>query len=463
MDPFIQYANTHDGVGIAFWVLGSGPPLLHFPGLPLSNLQTEWEMPQYRQWFERLAETHTVIHFDARGTGLSERDVADLSLDAHVLDVEAVLAKAGVPKTDLFAGSYSGPVGIRFAARRPEAVNRFVLWCTHARHNEVTAKMPPHLNDQRVAVNRLAEVDWDLYIRTYLYRAAGWTEGNMGNQLAALARTSIDPSKFIDALAQYAAFDAVEDLGNVQAETMVLHRPEFVGSNVDVARGLAARIPRARLVLLDGSSVAPFIGDTEAIIGAINSFLDEGRAWETGNWPESRAPGQGGEAGALRTIVFAEVDAAGLMQAHGEKQARELLRDYGRDARGAIQRFGGGDIKALGGGIVGSFGSAQMALECAINLQREAAGRVGEDFRLRVGINTGEPFSGEDDLFAAAVLTAGRIATAGHGGEILVPSVVRELVAGKGFSFGERGELRLGDSEDATRVYELFWNVTAPR
>src|SRR5512139_946716 len=141
MDPLIQYARTSDGLGIAFWVLGNGPPLLHLPGLPLSNLQSEWETPQYRNWFERFAETHTLIHYDARGTGLSEREVPDLSLDAHVLDVEAVLAKAGFPRVDVFAGSYAGPVGIRFAARRPEAVNRLVLWCTHACHQEVTAKM----------------------------------------------------------------------------------------------------------------------------------------------------------------------------------------------------------------------------------------------------------------------------------------------------------------------------------
>jgi len=82
--PLIQYATTSDSVSIAFWTLGSGPPAIFLPALPFANLQVEWEMPAYRRWFERLAERRTVIHYDSRGTGLSDRDVPDLSLDAHL-------------------------------------------------------------------------------------------------------------------------------------------------------------------------------------------------------------------------------------------------------------------------------------------------------------------------------------------------------------------------------------------
>ena len=90
MYPLIQYATTSDSVSIAFWTLGSGPPAIFLPALPFANLQVEWEMPAYRRWFERLAERRTMIHYDSRGTGLSDRDVPDLSLDARLSDIDAV-------------------------------------------------------------------------------------------------------------------------------------------------------------------------------------------------------------------------------------------------------------------------------------------------------------------------------------------------------------------------------------
>ena len=157
MYPLIQYATTSDSVSIAFWTLGSGPPAIFLPALPFANLQVEWEMPAYRRWFERLAERRTVIHYDSRGTGLSDRDVPDLSLDAHLSDIDAVLARLGIARADLFAASYAGPVGIRYAATRPDAISRLVLWCTHARHNEVASRLEQGRNDQRIAVNRFPE------------------------------------------------------------------------------------------------------------------------------------------------------------------------------------------------------------------------------------------------------------------------------------------------------------------
>ena len=142
MEPVIQYAMTSDGVSIAFSTLGEGPPVLILPVLPLSHLQVEWQMPGMREFLERFAAENKVIRFDARGLGLSDRGESERTLDAHLRDVEAVVTKLGLERLALFAASYSGPVGIRYAALHPERVSRLILWCTHAYHGEVVAKLP---------------------------------------------------------------------------------------------------------------------------------------------------------------------------------------------------------------------------------------------------------------------------------------------------------------------------------
>src|SRR4030042_402023 len=130
MEPRIQYAQTADGVSIAFWTLGEGPPLVVMPNVPWSHIQLEWQWPGDRMWLERLVEKRKLIRYDARGCGLSDREVADCSLDAHLLDLEAVVQRLGLDRFVLLGFLDSGPLAIMYAARRPESVSRLVLWCT---------------------------------------------------------------------------------------------------------------------------------------------------------------------------------------------------------------------------------------------------------------------------------------------------------------------------------------------
>src|SRR3990172_3683643 len=136
MEPRIQYAQTVDGVSIAFWTLGEGTPLVHLPPLPWSHIQLEWQDPGWRRWYELLARNRMLVRYDARGAGLSDRDVSGFSLDAYLLDVEAVVERLGLKTIGLFASMLSGPVGIAYVARHPERVSRLVLWCSWARASD---------------------------------------------------------------------------------------------------------------------------------------------------------------------------------------------------------------------------------------------------------------------------------------------------------------------------------------
>ncbi len=114
MEPRIQYAKTTDGVSIAYWTLGEGMPLVQMPTGPFSNIQREWQWPEWRHFYERLAEKRMLVRYDGRGTGLSERDVSDYSLDARVLDLEAIVDRLGLERFALGGTGDFGPVAIAY-------------------------------------------------------------------------------------------------------------------------------------------------------------------------------------------------------------------------------------------------------------------------------------------------------------------------------------------------------------
>ncbi len=452
VEPVIQYATTSDGVSIAYSTMGSGPTLVFLPVLPLSHLQVEWQMPGMREFIEAFAATHQIVRFDARGLGLSDRGESDRTLDAHLRDLDAVVTKLGLTRFAIFAASYSGPMAIRYAALYPERVSRLILWCTHACHAEVVARLPAQANQQRVAVNQLAGVDRDLFIRTYLHRAVGWAEGEIANQFVDIAKQSIDPDAFFENLANHAAFDAREDLAGVATPTLVMHRPAFVGSHIDVAKGLTARMQNARLAVFEGESVAPFIGDTAAVLRVALDFLAEDET--------ARSAARHTDS-SIRTILFTDIEEhTAMIQRLGDERGRDVLREHERITRDQLRNHGGEEIRSMGDGFLASFHSTQQALHCAIALQRafEASEPVhGERIRVRVGINAGEPIAEDDSLYGNAVQMAAEIAAHATGGQILAARVVRELVAGKGFHFSEGRDEALRGHDQPVHLYEVLW------
>jgi pimeloyl-ACP methyl ester carboxylesterase len=359
MEPRIQYAKTADGVSIAFWTVGEGTAVVHMP-LIFSHIQLEWQVPECRRWYERLAEKRKLIRYDYRGFGLSERNVTDGSLDAMVADVEAVVDRLGLEKFALLAPQHSGPAAIAYAARHPERVSHLLLWCTYARASD-------WLRSPRVqAVRASMATDWAFFAEAVAHTLLGWSAGEPARRYAALIRESIRPELLqavvIPALNE---FDVTPFLPQVRAPTLVLYRRQYF-LPVDVVRGLASGIPDARLVLLEGESGAPYLGDTEAVLTAIDEFLGEGERPVAGAEPP--APG------AFRTVLFTDVEGStALTQRLGDAKAREVLREHERITREALRAHGGAEVKTMGDGFMASFSSATRALECAIAMQRAFA------------------------------------------------------------------------------------------
>ncbi len=446
MEPRIQYAQTADGVSIALWTLGEGTPFVEMPTIPVSHIQMEWQIPEWRHWYEPLAQRRRVVRYDCRGAGLSEREVADFSLDAYALDLEAVADRLGLESFALLGPIHSGPVAIAYAARHPDRVSHLILWHSWARTRDAASP-------QFGALARLRDTDWDVYSETVAHTLLGWSEGEPAHRYAALLRECIAQETMKAALGAIGAFDSTAILPQVKAPTLVLHRRQLSWLSVDVARGLASRIPDARLAVLEGESGAAFLGDTGAVLRAINQFTGEGE--EAAVWAEPLA------AGALRTILFTDVEGStALTQRLGDAKARGVLRTHEQIVREALRVHGGSDIKTLGDGFMASFPSAMRAVECAIAMQRAFAEHnesAEEPIRVRIGLNAGEPIREEKDLFGTVVNMTARIAAKAEGGEVLASDVVRQLVAGKGFLFSDRGEVVLRGFEDPVRLYEVRW------
>jgi len=414
------------------------------PTLPWSHIQLECQMPGWRRWYERLAEKRKLVRYDGRGSGLSDRNVADYSLDAHMLDLEAVVDRLGAQRFVLVGSFTAVLLAIAYAARHPEAVSHLVLWCPWAGRGARTQ-----------AFWALREGDWELYTEALAHAVCGWSAGEEAHRLAALFRECVTPETaraIFDALPR---FDVAAVLSQVRSPTLILQRRQVAAvPGVEVAKRLASGIPDARLALLEGASVLTWIGDMEAVAQAIDEFLGDSEPAPAGAEPHA--------AGGLCTILFTDVEGStALTERLGDAKAREVLRNHERIVREALRAHGGAEVKAMGDGFMASFSSATRALECAIAMQRAFAAHDDEHpetpIRVRIGLNAGEPIAEEADLFGTAVILAARIAAQAKGGEILASDVVRQLVAGKGFLFADRGEVALRGFEDPVRLYEVRW------
>jgi class 3 adenylate cyclase len=463
MEPRIQYAKTADGVSIAFWTLGEGMPLVHMPiDINQSHIQLEWQMGDWRRWYERLAEHRMVVRYDHRGTGLSERDVTDYSREKFLLDLQAVVDRIGLQRFALFAPWSCGLGAVAYAAGHSERVSYLILWCSFARASYLLAATRVR------ALEALLHVDWKAATETWARIMLGEPDDAAAREAAVFFRQATTPEAVQATIEANRELDVRPLLPLVRAPTLVLDRREIPDrDSARLARDLVSGIPDARLALLEGTSGSPWHGDVDSVLTAIDEFLGEGEEAAT----EANAP----EAGAFRTVLFTDVEGStALTERLGDAKARQVMREHERITREALKAHGGTEVKSLGDGFMASFSSATRALECAIAMQQAFAEhnaallRQAQDahtepveVHVRVGLNAGEPIAEDEDLFGTAVILAARIAAKAEGGEILASDVVRQLVAGKGFLFSDRGDVVLRGFEDPVRLYEVRWREDA--
>ncbi len=379
---------------------------------------------------------------------MSSRDVADYSLDAHLLNLDAVANRLDLQSFALVGQAHSSPIAIAYAARHPQRVSHLIIQSGHARASDYWSS--PRIQTLLALIDR----DWEMFTETAAQVYYGWGTGQPARWLAQYLRECVSHEGAKAAFRELQRLDVTSLLPQVRAQTLVLHQRQDPLSSADISREIASTIPDARLAVVE----AAVLGSQEAVVQAMDEFLGEAEEAAAGAEPPT--------ADAPRTILFTDVEGStALTQRLGDAKARELLRQHERIVRNALKSHAGSELKTMGDGFMASFSSATRALESAIAMQRafEAHNQSAEEpIRVRVGLNAGEPIAeeaeaGREDLFGTAVIMAARIAAEAKGGEILASDVVRQLVAGKTFLFADRGDVALRGFDEPVRLFEVRW------
>jgi class 3 adenylate cyclase len=445
-EPRVQYVSTSDGVSIAYADTGGpGYPVVYLRGAPFTQVQEEWRQDSYRFWYDAAFGGRRLITLDFRGCGLSDREPAELTLEAFMRDLDAVIGRLGVEDFAISATQADSLVALRYAAENPDRVSHLILWDGYA-SGAGFADIP-----QTRAFLSMMENDWNLFVSTLAHFMNEW-DSPAAREYVTFIEHACTQEQALRFFKDYVLHTDVSDvLPKVSQPTIIFSHRSMTIPDFETARGLAARIPNAELVVLEGTW-GRHEDDPRTVNAALGRLLGDDAGPQA---PPLPAAPERSLAGSLVTILFTDVEGStALTQRLGDAKAREVLREHERITREALAAHGGSEVKTLGDGFMASFGSAARALECAAAIQQAF---VEQPVKVRIGLNAGEPIAEGEDLFGTAVILAARIAAQAQGGEIFVSNVVRELVAGRGFLFSDQGERALRGFEDPVRVYELSW------
>jgi class 3 adenylate cyclase len=452
MELRMQYATTSDGVRIAFGTAGKGSPwIVRVPSLPFVHSQLEWS--QGSEFFDQLTQNWSVAQFDPRGTGLSDRDVHDFSMEKRMLDLEAVVDKLGLGSFVAHGIGWGGPLAVSYAVRNPDRVSHLILDDTQARTEDF-------FNIPQMRVLGQLTTEWDAFLEylAFMIYGLGREEGRPVVKFLNACVTQ----ETMQEISQAARNDDVTELlPQLSMPALIVQHAGVSSQYTEAARQMAALIPNAQLAMLEGLPVA----DLTKIIRAIAELLGTEAATAAPRDRDMRQAASG-----VRTILFTDmVEHTEMMRRLGDTAGRDVLREHERITREVLKAHGGDEVKSMGDGFMASFSSPAGAVECAIALQRAfeelhhgpRADHAKEPIHIRIGLNAGEPIEEGGDLFGTTVIMASRIASHAKGGEILASDVVRGLCSGKGILFADRGENVLRGFEDATRLYEVNWRAVS--
>jgi class 3 adenylate cyclase len=416
-----------------------------------THLEYESQVPFWRAFAERLSDHYTLVRYDGRGTGLSDRDIEGITWEGSIRDLEAVIDATGLDKVAVFGISQGGPAAIDYAIAYPERVTHLIIYGSFARGYMPDAQLSTFAASVRQGWGSDVPAHRQFFTGLFMPDNPSNDDLKTFNELQRVsARSEVVASLFE---LSPTALSVQARLGEVTTPTLVMHRRGDAIVPFEEGRLIAAKIPGARFVPLEGNNHAIVEGETEVwdkIVTAIDDFVLDDAA----NTPKA-------EASAFRTVLFTDlVGHTQMMQRLGDDKGRDVLREHERITREVLKENGGTEVKTMGDGFMASFSSITRAVECAVALQRAFAGHnesAAEPMSVRVGLNAGEPIEEDGDLFGSTVILASRIAAKAEGGEILVADTVRGLCSGKGFLFADRGDFVAKGFEEPVRVYEVSW------
>lgn len=421
--PETRYAKSGD-VHIAYQVTGSGSfDLVWVPGF-MSHLEADWDNPARVRIFERLGSFCRLIRFDKRGTGLSDR-VAIPTLEQRMDDVRTVMDAVGSKQAALFGFSEGGPMSLLFAATYPERTVALVMYGSYARR--LWAPDHPYgktATDWEAFVERL-EREWGGPVAMDIFAPSVANDPNAQKGWANYLRQAASPGAVVSIMRMNGEIDVRHVLPTIRVPTLVVHRIGDRLTSIEQGRYLANNIAGARLVEFPGDDHALAVGNADVIVDEIEMFLTGVR-------------GGAGADRVLATVLFTDIVGSTERVAQlGDASWRQLLGQHHAIVRRELTKFRGREIDTAGDGFLAAFDGPARAVRCAHAIKQAARTQLNLD--LRAGLHTGECESLEDKLTGLAVHIGARVATRANAGEVLVSSTVKDLVAGSGLQFEDRG------------------------
>jgi class 3 adenylate cyclase/pimeloyl-ACP methyl ester carboxylesterase len=426
----IRYARS-SAAAIAYQVVGNGSIDLVFVPDFTSNLVYGWESPRWREFYERLASFARLILFDKRGTGLSDYGGGFPPLETRMEDLRAVLDAVGSRRTAVLGAQEGCGMACLFAATHPERTTALVLfqpaWEFPIEPGEIEglADVRERWGTQEFSDELLAEVAPSLAANA---DDRAW--------FANWLRVGASPAAAYALNRIYAETDLRDVLPAIRVPTLLLYRGDDYES---LARNVQRRIPDSRFVRIPGDDRWGIFLSPE-IPTEIERFLSGAE--------QAMAPDR-----VLVTLLFTDLVGATAVAAElGDSAWRDLLARQHEIIRREITRYRGREVDTAGDGLFATFDGPARAIRCADAIR---GGLRDLQLDVRVGVHTGECELIGDKPAGIAVHTGARIAAAANGGEILVSSTVKDLVAGSGISFDDRGTHELKGVPDERRLYAV--------
>ncbi len=442
--PETRYARSGD-VSIAYQVFGEGEtPLVWIPGF-VQHLELNWEEPHRRAWFEGLGRFARVIILDKRGTGLSDRVPDSPPLEVRMDDIRAVLDEAGIERAVVAVAGDSGPLGVLFAAAHADRTLGLVL--CNVLVNFVRTPDMPWLDSRE---QYLADID---------ETARGWADSDMWDEMLRLTgpslqtreeriafsrplRLSVSPGNVVPHLRANADTDVRDILPTVRVPTLVLCRSLPDRPIALTAPYVAERIPTARLAYLGDGDPIPVLGDREPMQAEMRRFVEDVVS-ETDKEPDT----------VLATVLFTDIVGSTAKAAElGDRGWHALLGEHHDRIRRELSRFRGREVDTAGDGFFATFDGPARAIRCAC-AAIESVQALG--IEIRAGLHTGECELVDGKVGGIAVHIGARVSAEAGPGEVLVSSTVKELVAGSGLEFADRGPAELKGVPGEWRLYAV--------
>jgi class 3 adenylate cyclase len=439
----VEFAQSGD-VSIAYRVVGNGPLDLVYVQGAATHLDTYWELPAFRHFCERLGEFTRLITFDKRGMGMSERVPGGTPLEVRMDDIGAVMDAAGSESAAIMGESEGGPLGMLFAAAHPERTRALILQGAEVRER----------TDDEWPWGENTADSFEAAIATVPER---WGRGGgVATVVPSIAddpalpavqawwnkvqRNAATPGSW-QAFARMAfEIDVRQLVPTIRVPTLIVHEVGDRVCHVENARWLAANLPGAKYVELPGADHVPWFRP--------DATLDEIREFLTGS-REASEPDR-----VLATILFTDiVGSTQLAESLGDSRWRDVLDSHHDIVRSELARHRGTEVDTAGDGFLATFDGPARAIRAGVAI---AAAVRPLGLAVRVGIHTGEiERMPGGDIRGIAVHMAARVMAAAGPGEVLVSSSVRDLVAGSGFAFLDRGSHHLKGIDEDRQLYAV--------